>query len=117
MRRAMTFVGLVAVVGCGTLFSGFKEYCVEAVDCIDGNEADEKACMVSIDNEKRLARVYGCKDDYKEYMECMKEDAKCEEYYGSDYWTAEGDCDDEYDDYVDCLSDESDFYDDYDTGW
>ena len=34
----------------------------------------------------------------------MKEDAKCEEYYGSDYWTAEGDCDDEYDDYVEAVS-------------
>ena len=96
MRRAMTVVGLVAVVGCGTLFSGFKEYCQEAVDCLDGNNEDEKACMVHIDNEKRLARVYGCQDYHTDYLVCMKDNAGCEDYYGQDYWTDGGDCNDEY---------------------
>lgn len=95
------------VFGCGTMFSGFKEYCEERVDCMDGNSDDEEACMLNIHNDRRIARVYGCEDDYMEYMECMKEDADCESYGRYDYWTADGDCEDDYEDYVDCMSDES----------
>jgi hypothetical protein len=102
----------VLLLGCGTMFSGFKEYCEERVDCIDGNEDDEQACVVGIDNDRRMARVYGCEDDYMDFMECMKEDADCESSGRYDYWTAEGDCEDDYEDYVDCMSDESDGY-----GW
>jgi hypothetical protein len=104
----VAFFTAVVLMGCGTLFSGFKEYCADAVDCLDGNEDDEQACLVDIDNTRRIARVYGCEDDYMDYMECMKEDADCESYGRYDYWTAEGDCEDEQEDYLDCLSDESD---------
>jgi hypothetical protein len=112
----VAFLTAVFVVGCGTLFSGFKEYCEDLVDCIDGNDDDEQACMVSIDNNRRIARVYGCEADYTDYMECMKEDADCESYGRYDYWSAEGDCEDDYEDYVDCLSDESDILGE-DTGF
>ena len=105
------------LAGCGTLFSGYKEYCEERVDCVDGNEEDEQACVVGIENDRRFARVYGCEDDFTDYMECMKEDADCESYGRYDYWTAEGDCQDEYEDYVDCLSDESDIIGGSDTGF
>jgi hypothetical protein len=112
----VAFLTAVFVVGCGTLFSGFKEYCEDLVDCIDGNEEDEQACMVSIDNNRRIARVYGCEADYMDYMACMKEDADCESYGRYDYWSAEGDCQDDYEDYVDCLADESDLIEE-DTGF
>jgi hypothetical protein len=105
MRVALSLA--VLLLGCGTLFSGFKEYCEEAVDCADGNSDDEEACMLNIHNDRRVARVYGCEDDYMDYMECMKEDADCESSGRYDYWTADGDCADDYEDYVDCMSDES----------
>ena len=100
----------VMLSGCGTLFSQFKEYCEERVDCLDGNSDDAEACILNIHNDRRVARVYGCEDDYMEYMTCMKEDADCESYGRYDYWTAEGDCEDDYEDYVDCMSDESNNY-------
>jgi len=107
--------------GCGTLFSGFNAYCEEKADCMDGNEEDEKACVVDIQNTRRISRVYGCEDDYMDYMECMKEDADCESEGRYDYWTDEGECNDDLEDYLDCLSDESDVIGgsgggDYDTG-
>jgi hypothetical protein len=105
MRIALLIPVLLA--GCGTLFSGFKEYCEESVDCADGNSDDEQACMLNIHNNRRVARVYGCEDDYMDFMECMKEDAACESYGQYEYWTADGDCEDDYEDYVDCMSDES----------
>jgi len=97
----------VVLSGCGTLFSQFKEYCEDRVDCADGNSDDEDACMLNIHNDRRVARVYGCEDDYMDYMACMKEDADCESYGRYDYWTAEGACEDDFEDYVDCMSDES----------
>jgi hypothetical protein len=94
----VAFFTAVVLMGCGTLFSGFKEYCEDLVDCIDGNDDDEQACLVDIDKE------------------CMKEDADCESYGRYEYWTAEGDCNDEVEDYVDCLADESDILGE-DTGF
>ena len=106
----MRFGLLVPVLlgGCGFLFSGFDEYCEERADCIDANDEDEKACAVDIQNTRRIARVYGCEDDYMDYMECMKEEAECESQGRYDYWTDRGECEDDLDDWLDCLADESD---------
>ena len=98
---------LVAFAGCGTTFSGFREYCVEQTDCLDGNDADEKACMLQIQNDRRVARAYGCHLDYNEYMMCLKEEAECESDY--DIWHDDGDCSDEQEDLFDCLADESEY--------
>ena len=106
----MRFGLLVPVLlgGCGFLFSGFDEYCEERADCIDANDEDEKACAVDIQNTRRIARVYGCEDDYMDYMECMKEEAECASQGRYDYWTDRGECEDDLDDWLDCLADESD---------
>jgi len=88
---------------------------------MDGNDEDEKACVIDIQNTRRISRVYGCEADYEEYIQCMKEEADCESEGRYDYWTDEGECNDDLDDYLDCLSDESDVIGgsgggDYDTG-
>ena len=109
----------VMLAGCGSFFSGFKEYCEERIDCLDANEEDEKACVADIQNARQIARIYDCEDDFMDYMECMKEDAKCESSGRYDYWTDEGDCNNDLEDYLDCLSDESDIIGGsrgYDTG-
>ena len=99
---------LVSLSGCGTLFSGFKEYCEDRSDCLDVNDEDEKACIADVQNTRRVAKIYDCEDDYMDYMECMKEDANCESQGRYDYWTDEGDCTNDLEDYLDCVSDESD---------
>ena len=104
-------VGLLVSMGlggCGFLFSGFDEYCEERADCLDANEEDEKACAVDIQNTRRIARVYGCEDDYTDYIECMKEEADCESQGRYDYWTDRGECENDLEDWLDCLADESD---------
>ena len=97
----------VFLSGCGTMFSGFNEYCEEQADCLDANEEDVKACVADIQNTRRISRIYGCEDDYKDYIECMQEEADCESQGEYDYWTDEGECNDDLEDYLDCLSDES----------
>ena len=97
----------VFLSGCGTMFSGFNEYCEEQADCLDANEEDMKACVADIQNTRRISRIYGCEDDYKDYIECMQEEADCESQGEYDYWTDEGECNDDLEDYLDCLSDES----------
>ena len=99
---------LLSVSGCGSMLSGLNEYCEERADCIDANEEDEKACVVDIRNSQRIARVYGCEDDYVDYIECMKDEADCESQGRYEYWTDRGECEDDLDDWLDCLADESD---------
>ncbi len=117
----MSRIGLgivVGLVGCGSLLSGYNQYCEEYVDCLDGNDEDEQVCVLELQESERIAKVYGCKDDFADYMDCMKEEADCESAGSSDYWTAEDGCEDEHDDYMDCLLDESDLLGggDVDTG-
>ena len=109
------------LTSCGFIFSEYGQYCEDYVDCIDGNEDDEKACQIQLDADKKEARVYGCDNDFEDYMECMKEDAECRSDGGYDYWSAGDECLDEADDYYDCIYDESEFYggssSGYDTGF
>ena len=107
MRIGLFFAACI-LAGCGTLLSGYTQYCEEYIDCLDGNKEDERACVIDFNESERIAKVYGCKDDFNDYMGCMKEEADCESMGRTDYWTADDDCEDEYEDYLDCLSDESD---------
>jgi hypothetical protein len=101
------------MVGCTSIYS---EYCEEYTDCVDGNDMDRKACLQTISNEKKLAKIYDCSDDFQDYMECMMDDATCDNVGRYDYWTDRGDCRDDASDLVECISEASDYLQSYDTG-
>jgi hypothetical protein len=109
----LTFLS-VLIAGCG---SSFTEYCEEYVDCLDGNEADERACVAEISSSASVAGAYGCREQYDDYMSCQRENAVCRTEYGYDYWTDRGDCKDEASDLSTCVAKASDFGGgSYDTG-
>jgi hypothetical protein len=112
MSRLIILGALIS--GCG---SSFTEYCEEYVDCVDGNEADERACVAEISSVASIADAYECKEQYDDYMSCMREEAVCRTEDGYDYWTDRGDCDDEESDLSRCVVKASDYYGGgYDTG-
>ena len=47
----------VVLSGCGTLFSQFKEYCEDRVDCADGNSDDEDAELLTRSVDKQIQRT------------------------------------------------------------
>ena len=101
------FVFLTSFTGCALLNPNVTEYCDEAMDCLDGNDEDLKACRAQIRHEQETSRIYKCSEDYDSYFDCLLDDSDCEEYEGTDYWTDEGKCDDDWEDYIECLDDES----------
>ena len=92
-----------AVPALHPLISDVRSYCKDKMDCVDGNGDDVKACIVGIQNERRWARQYGCQGEYRDFTDCLKDDAEC----AGGYWDTE-DCGDEGEDYLECLDDESD---------
>ena len=112
----ITLLLAVLFSGCGFFSPGFAEYCEDKIDCLDGNDEDERACQVEIDSDRKVARAYDCESDYTDYMDCLKEDADCETLGGVDIWTDGGECADDAEDYFDCLADESDIIGGTDTG-
>jgi hypothetical protein len=121
--RPITLIAVTFMLSCG---SSFGTYCEEFVDCLDGNDADEAACVQTWSSERRLAAAYECSEDYAEYSACLLEEAECETNTpnGEDYWTHAADkCVDASDDYIQCLRKASDIIGgpsnegQEDTGW
>ena len=80
----------------------FEPYCLEKIDCEDGNDADVEACVISGEAEEDIAELYGCTDEFTLFAECREKDASCE---NDQYILDPKDCDDESREYGRCLSD------------
>ena len=99
------FLLISCLFGCNP---GFKEYCEEWADCVDGNDEDQRACVQWNVAEKKTARIYECTEEYLDFQECWKEEASCSGDGDDKYMSAEDDCDNEWEDYQKCLDKASD---------
>jgi hypothetical protein len=112
--QGATKILIIAVVAAGIsgcVNGDIRRYCKEAVDCEDGNDEDEKACRAEWKGYYKVAKAYGCGSEFRDYMDCMEEKSKCEDSYGSSYYTSNGKCNDEGEDLWECEEDASGYND------
>jgi hypothetical protein len=101
LRRCMGVLALAAAAGwggtgCG---GGYGSFCQDAMDCINGNDADVEACEATLASEEDLAELEGCSDEFDEYFTCVNDEARCR---GDDF-TPDSLCDREDERLDDCM--------------
>ena len=86
-----------------------QTYCEEYTDCADGNDKDYQVCLVELQNRRRVARTYGCIEEFEEYIDCLYDNSECDGDGSDEEWRVDTeDCEDDADDLMDCYDDESD---------
>ena len=79
----------------------FTQFCEDWVDCIDGNEKDTDACVVSQEALSERASLYGCSEFFELHQECLEAESKC---LNGNTFTAENRCEDEAREYSNCIN-------------
>jgi hypothetical protein len=102
MRPKMMVVALIFVGLSLDACLSFDTYCEERTDCLDGNDADVDACVVSEEAEEDRASLYGCTDEFEVFVECREQESTCE---NDQYVLLNNDCDDESREYSSCMGD------------
>jgi hypothetical protein len=92
-----TFVLVFAMGSC----KGFKGYCQDKMDCVNGNDADVDACVVQAESEQDRASLYGCSKWFNALRDCVETESDCD----NDVYTYKDYCQDEERDYGSCMSD------------
>ena len=92
---------MLGISGC---YGDIREYCEKQINCLDGNKADEKACVETAKGERRAAKKYGCRDEYDVYMECQVDNGECVE---NDVFRDDGECDESSGDLDECVRENS----------
>lgn len=85
----MLSVGLVASLsfaGCGGSIGG---YCYEAKNCEGGNDFDEEACNISLEEIQQLAETQNCGSEFDEWFDCLEQSSRCNNDH---YQVDEGAC-------------------------
>ncbi len=101
----MGLVSLLAlsVVGCTPAI--VADYCAEYCDCERCNDTELEECEIRREGRIDYYAIYDCDDLYIEYLECVLDEADCDQ---DDDWYVHGDdCDHEREDYRDCYDDGS----------
>jgi hypothetical protein len=114
MKRLTGLVSwtLLLMLGLGVSFTGsschsFGDYCTEAMDCQDGNDADIEACVESREGACDLATLYGCEDEFNAAEECELEESDCNNDVYTTVDSGGDNCEEEHEDLSDCMSDSS----------
>ncbi len=82
----------------------FNAYCLEVVDCEEGNDEDIEACKSAQQLGQERASIFGCSTQYNILQDCVEAEADCE----NDRYTPEDKCLDEQAEFNSCMSDDFD---------
>lgn len=75
-------LGLAALFGCGGSIGG---YCNAAANCEGGNDLDEEACNVRLNETADVADLKNCGSEFDAYLTCLDENSRCnDEKFGPD---------------------------------
>lgn len=85
---------LLVLTGC----SSYGALCEAAGECDNSNDLDIEACVSAFETEAEVASIYGCDEEFDEYVICLEEEGRCRD----DDFEAE-DCRGEAEDYSDCV--------------
>jgi hypothetical protein len=85
---------LLVLTGC----SSYGALCEAAGECDNSNDLDIEACVNAFETEAEVASIYGCDEEFDEYVICLEEEGRCRD----DEFEAE-DCGGEAEDYGDCV--------------
>lgn len=87
LRALCWSLAVAPLAGCG----GIGSFCTDKAECEGGNEADQEACELNLAQLEDRASVRECPDDFEAYLECLEDNATCED----ERYTTEGACDEQ----------------------
>ncbi|MBW2522872.1 MAG: hypothetical protein JRI23_01790 [Deltaproteobacteria bacterium] len=103
--RVEVVIGLGVAALVLTACSRASEFCDAMCECEHCNDRKKDECVIGTETAIDQADAYDCGDDYDEYLQCVLDEADCDE----NDWRVEGDdCDNEQESYWECVADASD---------
>jgi hypothetical protein len=76
MNRLLALV--FAALWCGGCGNAHGALCEEAASCGGGGDEEIDACIVDLDGKAEVASIYGCEDDWDDFLACMEDSAECQ---------------------------------------